>query len=113
MAYDVLPPAANVLLPFFRDTVEYHVPLSGAGRLAGDFPDGITTVDSVPVPAEVRILLRTASGAVGDGAVVAVVQSAPDGTWEVLGLPPGFKYDVVGRKAGENDVIMADITPVV
>ena len=113
MAYDVLPPAVNVLLPFFRDTVEYHVPLSGAGRLAGDFPDGITTVDSVPVPAEVRILLRTASGAIGDGAVVAVVQSAPDGTWEVLGLPKGFTYDVVARLAGQNDVIMAGITPAV
>ena len=111
MAYDVLPPAANVLLPFFRDTVEYHVPLSGAGRLAGDFPDGITTVDSVPIPAEVRILLRTASGAVGDGAVVAVVQSAPDGTWEVLGLPEGFTYDVVGRKNNFNDVIVANVTP--
>lgn len=111
MVYDVLPPAANVLLPFFRDTVEYHVPLSGAGRLAGDFPDGTTTVEGVPVAAEVRVLLRRASGAVGDGAVVAVVQSAPDGTWEITGLPPGFKYDVVGRKAGENDVIMADITP--
>ena len=113
MAYDVLPPPADIILPFFRDVEAYHVPLTGPGRLAGEFPDGITTVEGVPVPAEVRVLLRRASGQVGDGAVVAVVQSAADGTWEVTGLPEGFTFDVTARLAGQNDVIMSDITPVV
>ena len=113
MAYDVLPPAANVLMPFFRDTGRYHVPRTGAGYLAGEFPGGITTVEGAPVSAEVRVLLRRPSGKVGDGAVVAVTQSAADGTWRVNGLPLGFTYDVVARLAGQNDVIMADITPAV
>ena len=111
MAYDVLPPPADIILPFFRDVETYHVPLTGPGRLAGEFPDGITTVEGVPVSAEVRVLLRRPSGKLGDGAVVAVVQSAADGTWEVTGLPEGFTFDVVGRKNNHNDVIVANITP--
>ncbi len=81
------------------------------GYLAGEFPGGITTVDGVPTAATVRVLYRPVSGAPGDGVVVAEVQSAPDGTWRVDGLDTGLRYDVVGRKAGHNDVIMADITP--
>jgi hypothetical protein len=111
MAYDVTPAPADIILPFFRDAGSYHVPRVGAGRLAGEFPDGTTTVDGVPVAAEVRVLLRTASSATGDGAVVAVVQSAPDGTWLVANLPPGLKFDVVGRKSGHNDVIVANVSP--
>lgn len=85
----------------------------GNGYLAGEFPDGITTVDGVPVNATVRVLLRTVAGHPGDGSLVAEVESAPDGSWRVDGLSTGFKYDVVGRKAGFNDVIMADISPAV
>ena len=83
----------------------------GAGYLAGEFPDGITTVGGVPTGATVRILYRPESGAPGDGLVVAEVQSAADGTWRVEGLDESLKYDVVGRKADRNDVIMAGVTP--
>ena len=88
-------------------------PLFGDGYLAGEFPDGITTVEGAPVSATVRILCRPEADALGDGVVVAQVQSAPDGTWRVDGLNPALKYDVVGRKNGHNDVIMANVSPVV
>lgn len=84
---------------------------SGYGYLAGRFPDGITTVEGVPVSATVRILHRPTAGELGDGVVVAEVQSAPDGSWQVAGLNPDLRYDVVGRKEGFNDVIMANVKP--
>lgn len=86
-------------------------PLAGQGYLAGEFPGGTTTVEGAPVSAAVRILYRPAAGALGDGVVVTEVQSALDGTWRVDGLNPALKYDVVGRKNGHNDVIMANVTP--
>lgn len=101
-------PSGNLEL---RRLEEGVVPSPGPGFLAGQFPDGITTVESVPTTATVRVLYRPASGALGDGVVVAEVQSAPDGTWVVHGLDPALKFDVVGRKNGFNDVIMADISP--
>lgn len=86
-------------------------PLPGNGYLAGTYPGGITTVDGVPTRATVRILYRPLSGALGDGAVVAEVLSDTDGTWRVDGLDPALKFDVVGRKQGFNDVIMAGVSP--
>ncbi|KPE43988.1 hypothetical protein PA86_03331 [Pseudomonas aeruginosa] len=83
----------------------------GSGYLAGEFPDGITTVGGVPVGAEVRILYRPETGEPGDGLVVASTRSATDGTWRVNGLNPALRYDVVGRKVGFNDIIMADVSP--
>lgn len=84
--------------------------VDGDGYLAGTFPDGITTVEGVPVAATVRVLLRSVDPAL-DGVVLAQVKSAPDGTWRVDGLNPALKYDVVGRKDGYNDVIMANVSP--
>lgn len=86
-------------------------PEPGSGYLSGSFPGGITTVDSVPTSASVRILYRPNSGEPGDGVLVAEVQSAPDGTWRVDGLNPALRYDVVGRKAGLKDVIMSNVQP--
>lgn len=86
--------------------------VDGAGYLAGSFPDGITTVDGVPAPATVRVLLRSVDPAL-DGLVVAEVRSAPSGTWVVQGLNPALTFDVVGRKDGFNDVIMAGVRPAV
>ncbi|THG87107.1 hypothetical protein E5198_00920 [Pseudomonas sp. A-1] len=83
---------------------------AGTGYLAGDWPDGAATVDGQPVPAQVRVLLRSSDPAI-DGLLVAEVQAAPDGTWRVEGLRPGLRYDVVGRFGGHNDTIMADVTP--
>lgn len=94
------------------DGGEVLLPRSGgSGYLAGEFPDGITTVGGAPVEAIVRVLLRTDEMALGDGALVRQVQSAPDGTWRVDGLDPALRYDVIGRKAGFNDVIMANVSP--
>lgn len=86
---------------------------AGAGWLAGEFPAGITSVDGTPASAEVRVLVRKPSQEYGDGVLVAVVQSAADGTWRVDGLDPSQRYDVVGRKSGFNDVIMSNVKPVV
>ncbi|MDY0046065.1 MAG: hypothetical protein RBS10_01475 [Thauera propionica] len=82
----------------------------GDGRLAGDFPDGITKKEGVPHPAEVRVMLRT-SAVEFDGALVKTVRSAADGTWEVTGLNPALKYDVVSRLAGYNDLILSQVRP--
>lgn len=87
------------------------LPPGGDGYLAGEFPDGITTVGGAPVAATVRILYRPESGEPGDGVVVAEVQSAVDGTWRVGALNTMLRYDVVGRKDGFNDTIMANIAP--
>lgn len=89
------------------------LPARGAGYLAGEYPDGITTIEGIPVSAEVRILYRTATGELGDGVLVASTQSALDGTWRIDGLNPALLYDVVARYDGQNDVLMAAITPFV
>ncbi|MFG9301279.1 hypothetical protein [Pseudomonas aeruginosa] len=102
----VQPPGNPLALTKARD-----LPPGGNGYLAGEFPDGITTVGGAPVAATVRILYRPESAAPGDGVVVAEVQSAADGTWRVDGLNPSLRYDVVGRKSGFNDTIMANIAP--
>lgn len=110
---DYLQEDTEMLLAPVIDRDAFSLSRSGLGYLAGEFPDGITTVDGAPVTATVRILLRTVAGHPGDGSLVAEVESAPDGTWRVDGLPLHLKYDVVGRKAGFNDVIMANVTPAV
>lgn len=88
------------------------VPYAGRGYLAGESPDGLTTIEGVPTDAELRVLYRPAAGAVGDGVIVQRLSSAPDGTWTAWGLNPELRYDVIARKAGQNDVIMSDVAPV-
>lgn len=90
-----------------------NLPPSGNGYLAGEYPDGITKVNGIPVSAQVRVLYRPGAGKPGDGVVVASTTSAQDGTWRVNGLSPLLRYDVVGRKDGHNDTLMANITPMV
>lgn len=82
------------------------------GFLAGEFPDGITSVEGVPTACEVRVLLRRQSGQFGDGRVVAITTSAPDGTWIVTGLNPELRYDVVCRHDDYNDMILSNVQPV-
>ena len=105
----VLPPPVK----FRGRAVTYHpyTPPAGGGRLAGDLPSGLTTVEGAPTEAVVRVLLRTERGHPGDGVVVAEITSNQDGTWEVVGLSKDFKYDVIGRKEGFNDVIVSNVTP--
>lgn len=107
----VYEPSVEMSIPFRREYIPYKVPRNGPGYLAGDFPGGVTTVDGVPTAATVRVLLRTAPGHPGDGALVAEIASAPDGTWRVEGLDPALRFDVVGRKTTFNDVIVANVTP--
>ena len=90
------------------------IPLAkGAGYLSSSFPDSITSVEGVPVSAEVRVLLRYPTLPRLDGRLIASTTSAADGTWRINGLNPAQRYDVVARLAGQNDVIMAGITPAV
>lgn len=81
----------------------------GAGYLAGEFPDGLTTVDGVPTESEVRALLRTEG--FFDGFVVGTTESRQDGTWVITGLNPDLTFDVVARKEGFNDVIVSRVRP--
>lgn len=85
----------------------------GFGYLAGKFPDGITTVEGVPSPAKIRVLLRTEDGNPLSGAVVAETTSGADGTWEVPNLNIALLYDVVARRDEYNDMIMARIVPAI
>jgi hypothetical protein len=88
-------------------------PKGGDGYLAGETPGGTTTLEDDPVPATVRVLYRTGGEKYTlDGAVVAETESAADGTWRVDGLNPGYRYDVVGRLYGYNDVIQTKVQPI-
>lgn len=96
-----------------REYRPFIMPRTELGYLAGEFPGGITTVDGAPSTATIRVMFRAPHGHPGDGSLVAEVQSAIDGTWRVGNLPVGFRYDVVGRKIGFNDVIIADVSPAI
>lgn len=85
--------------------------LQGDGYLSGSFPDGITTLNGVPVAATVRAHYRPAGGEPGDGLLVASTESAADGTWIISGLNPDLKFDIIGRLDGQNDVIAANVQP--
>lgn len=98
-------------IPFRRRYIPFELPLTGEGYLAGEFPEGITTIDGVPSPATIRVLLRTEKGHPGDGSLVVETESRQDGTWRVDGLNPELRYDVVGRAEGFNDVIIANVQP--
>ena len=89
----------------------YVVP-KGDGYFASVFPNYITNIDGVPVTAVVRVLLRHDDPFM-DGVVVAQTKSAPDGTWMIDGLNTRFKYDVVARHDGYNDLIFANVSPLV
>lgn len=95
-----------------REYVTFRLPMGGRGFLAGTFPDGITSVEGVPGPATIRVLLRTGRDHPGDGVVVSQVHSDQDGTWIVEGLNPDLRFDVVCRSDGYNDMILSDVTPV-
>lgn len=83
----------------------------GTGSLGGTSPNGLVTNNGAPVVATIRVHLRD-PGQPYDGYVVARTESASDGTWSVTGLDTTKRYDVIGQLAGENDVIMSDVTPI-
>ena len=84
---------------------------SGYGFLAGSFPDGVTSVEGVPTPAEIRVLYRPDAESEIDGYLVAKTISNPDGTWLIEGLNPDLKYDVICRHEGYNDMILSNVSP--
>lgn len=96
---------------YVRQLTEFSMPLKG-GYLAGLHPGGLTMVEGAPTAATVRVVYRPEAGSTGDGCVVAETQSAPNGTWFVGGLDPNRRYDVVARRSGHNDVIVANVKPV-
>lgn len=94
--------------------LEVCAPLPGAGYLAGEFPDGLTTVEGAPVSAAVLVRYRAAvPGAFGDGALVGMTQSAPDGTWLVPGLNASLRYNVEARHVDHNDAMVSGVQPVI
>ena len=93
--------------------VFHNQPSVGVGYLAGEYPTGTATVEGAPTIAEIRVLWRDPNATLMDGCVVARTQSAIDGTWRVDGLNPALRYDVVGRKDGFNDVIVAGVQPAI
>lgn len=82
---------------------------TGTGYLAGEAPDGLTTVVSVPVTATVQVLWRDPD--TDDEHLVASTTSAPDGTWRITGLNHELNYIVRGIKAGWNDVTVVGAAP--
>lgn len=109
----VLEEVGEYNFPWVRTYDQYVAPRKYAGYLSGQFPLSGTTVDGAPVIADVRVLFRPAFGEAGDGSLVEQVTTSPDGSWRVNGLNPALKFDVVGRRNGFNDVIMANVSPAV
>lgn len=97
---------SDVISPpsIFTDGVD----VSGPGYLAGELPGGNTTLQGVPTAATVMVFYEIDSG---DWQLVRSVQSAPDGTWRVTDLNPDLTFNVVGRLAGHNDVIVTGLAP--
>lgn len=83
----------------------------GGGYFAGAYPSGVTSIEGVPAPAEIRVLLRM-PGSLLDGAVVASTTSESDGTWRIMGLDTNMEFDVVCRHDGYNDMILSKVKPV-
>lgn len=106
-------PAITRYIGPVREYSPFSLPKTGNGYLAGTYPDGITRLDGVPAQAVVRVLYRPASGKVGDGSLVAEVQSSVSGEWRVDGLNENLSYDVVCRHEGYNDMILSNVMPVV
>ena len=82
------------------------------GYLAGEIPDGRTTLFGSAVEANIRIAWRSLSEDVGDGLIVARTQSSVNGEWRVTGLDIRELYDVIGSLDGYEDKIVSLVQPV-
>lgn len=101
-------PRIRVGLPYAYPTPQ----TKGTGILAGEFPDGITTVEGTPVSAQVLVRLRTSPpGLPGDGHLVAETTSSNTGEWLITGVDSSLKYDVSARLADQCDALQSDVTP--
>lgn len=91
----------------WRPLANRGAPAAGTGYIAGKLSG-----DASLTLATIRILYRHATqGALGDGYLVATVTPDAVGNWRVDGLNTSLKYDIVARRAGYNDVITANVTP--
>lgn len=97
---------SNFIVPpsIFTDGAD----VSGTGFLAGEFPDGRTTVNGVPTSASVKAFYVLESG---DWQLAGQATSNPDGTWLIGGINHDLRFSVVGQLDGYNDVVMANIKP--
>lgn len=82
---------------------------TGTGYLAGESPDGLTTVVGVPVAATVQVLWRDPD--TDEEHLVASTTSTSAGTWQITDLNHELQYVVRGIKAGWNDVSVVGATP--
>lgn len=81
-------------------------PWQGAGRVAGDAPDGLVRVSGAPASRPVWVLDHAT------GYVVARTVSAADGTWSVVGLSTTRPVSVWLRgEDGERDVLVPRVVP--
>ena len=85
------------------------VDTSGPGYLAGEYPGGKTTVNGVPQAATVKVFYELGSG---DWQLAGETVSSIAGAWMVTGVDPDKRFQVLGRLAGYNDVILANVQPV-
>lgn len=84
------------------------VGVDGPGYLAGEHPAGRTTVNGTPVSADVDVFYELETK---DWQHVASTTSQPDGTWSIVGLDPGKRFNVVARHASFGGVIAVDVQP--
>lgn len=95
-------------LPYLEQKSTFH----GTAELSSSFPSALTTIEGVPVSAEVLVRYRAAvPGSYGDGLLVAKTVSSPAGEWSIQNLNSALRYDVSARYAGENDALQANVEP--
>lgn len=95
-------------LPYLEQKSTFH----GTAELSSSFPSALTTVDGVPVSAEVLVRYRAAvPGSYGDGLLVAKTVSSPAGEWSIQNLNGALRYDVSARYPGENDALQSNVVP--
>lgn len=87
-------------------------PQRGTGTLSSSFPSALTTVEGIPVSAQVLVRYRAATpGDPMDGVLVAQTTSTAAGEWQINDLDSSLRYDVSARYAGENDALQSDVAP--
>lgn len=84
---------------------------SGNGYFSSTLPEFIVTEEGMPISAEIRIHIHGSSLDALDGRLVAKTRSNATGQWYVGGLNPIFRYDVVCRLDGYNDLVYSNVQP--
>lgn len=95
-----------------RPPESISIPTDGTGELSSQFPGALTTVEGVPVSAQVLVRYRAPEpGGYGDGVLVATTTSSPAGEWELKGINAKHRYDISARYIGENDALQSNVSP--